>query len=71
MEEELLEDCIKVTEKLLQHKYASLFATPVDPETQNCPDYFEIVKNPMDMGTILVTFVQTDHGVDKTKRETV
>lgn len=30
------------------------FRTPVDPKAMNIPDYFQIVKNPMDLGTVRV-----------------
>lgn len=33
--------------------YGVLFSTPVNPDTDNCPEYFNIVKQPMDLGTIL------------------
>jgi hypothetical protein len=29
-----------------------VFNKPVDPLADGCPDYFEIIKNPMDFGTI-------------------
>ena len=35
-----------------QEPEAIPFRTPVDPQTLNIPDYFEIVKKPMDMSTI-------------------
>ena len=43
-------------EKLLgfvqRQPHADIFAVPVDPITQNAPDYLTIVKTPMDFGTI-------------------
>lgn len=54
MEKSLLDDCIKITEKILKNKNALPFSEPVDPEAHNCPDYFDIIKNPMDIQTILV-----------------
>ena len=30
------------------------FRTPVNPKAMNIPDYFQIVKNPMDLGTVRV-----------------
>ena len=35
-----------------QEPEAIPFRTPVDPQTLNIPDYFDIVKKPMDMSTI-------------------
>lgn len=28
------------------------FREPVDPRAMNIPDYFQVVKNPMDLGTV-------------------
>ena len=38
--------------KLFKHKHAWLFKDPVDPEALGIPDYFKVVKNPMDFSTI-------------------
>ena len=37
---------------LLNDQYAPPFAQPVDPVKLELPDYFEIIKKPMDLGTI-------------------
>ncbi|CAG5107750.1 Oidioi.mRNA.OKI2018_I69.chr1.g3472.t1.cds [Oikopleura dioica] len=37
---------------LWNHKFAWPFQKPVDPVELNLPDYFTIIKNPMDMSTI-------------------
>ena len=34
------------------HKWAGPFLRPVDPVALNIPDYFDIIKQPMDLGTI-------------------
>ena len=34
------------------HKNAYIFLRPVDPVYWEIPDYFEVIKNPMDLGTI-------------------
>ena len=34
------------------HEVAGPFLTPVDPVKLNIPDYFDIIKQPMDLGTI-------------------
>lgn len=39
-------------ELLMSQEYSWIFNTPVDPFKLNLPDYFEIVKKPMDLGTI-------------------
>ena len=37
---------------LQNHKWAGPFLRPVDPVALNIPDYFSIIKQPMDLGTI-------------------
>jgi len=38
----------------MKHNSAWIFHDPVDPEKLNIPDYYEIVKRPMDLGTVRV-----------------
>ena len=38
--------------KLMDHPFGWVFSSPVDPNALNIPDYFEIIKCPMDLGTI-------------------
>ena len=45
----------KIMNILWKMKGAFHFHIPVDPLKWNCPDYFNIVKNPMDFGTVKVT----------------
>lgn len=37
---------------LWRHNSAKIFHKPVDPDRLGIPDYFEIVKDPIDLGTI-------------------
>lgn len=37
---------------LTKHASAWIFLEPVDPERLGIPDYFDIIKHPMDFGTI-------------------
>lgn len=46
------EYCIKATEKLIANPLSRSFLRPVDPELDGLKDYFKIVKEPMDLGTI-------------------
>jgi len=50
--EKSLEECDKILKLLEKHQYAWPFLTPVDPDILNIPDYFDIVKHPMDLGTV-------------------
>ena len=43
----------ETTDKLYDHPIISIFFNlPVDPERENVPDYFDVIKNPMDLGTV-------------------
>lgn len=44
--------CEMILNQLCSHKYSSPFLEPVDPVALQIPDYFSIVKEPMDMGTV-------------------
>lgn len=48
----LKRQCLDVLEKINARPISKIFLYPVDPLQDNLPDYFEIVKNPMDLGTI-------------------
>jgi len=51
---EYRENCTRILNKLIQHKFGWPFANPVDPIALNIPDYLEKIKHPMDFGTIQV-----------------
>ncbi|KAI0068033.1 hypothetical protein BV25DRAFT_1904522 [Artomyces pyxidatus] len=38
--------------RLKTHKHATLFLQPVDPVRDHAPNYFEVIKNPMDISTM-------------------
>ena len=44
--------CSPLLNRLLQHPYAWVFKEPVDAIKLNIPDYYTIIKRPMDLGTI-------------------
>ena len=44
--------CKDLIQKLLKHQFGWVFAKPVDPVALNLPDYLNVVKKPMDLGTI-------------------
>ncbi|OWB73360.1 binding protein [[Candida] boidinii] len=47
--------CQQTLKELMSKKYDSIsypFLEPVDPIALDCPSYFEIVKEPMDLGTV-------------------
>lgn len=44
--------CYKVLLRLMNHKWAAPFLEPVDIVKLNIPDYFDIIKDPMDFTTL-------------------
>jgi len=49
---EWLKKCQAILKAVKGHKHAWIFAEPVDPVKLNIPDYFTIIKKPMDLGTV-------------------
>lgn len=47
-----LKKCKNIIGALKKHRSAEPFIRPVDPSQLKCPDYFEIIKEPMDLGTV-------------------
>ena len=44
--------CLEVHKVLQCHQHGWVFNNPVDPVELGLPDYFEVIKRPMDLGTI-------------------
>lgn len=44
--------CRNILDTLMKHRYGFPFNVPVDPVLLKIPDYFLVIKNPMDFGTI-------------------
>lgn len=47
-----MKQCEALLKKLMQHQYGWVFNTPVDVVKLNIPDYYTVIKHPMDLGTI-------------------
>ncbi|CDU22782.1 related to TAF2-component of TFIID complex [Sporisorium scitamineum] len=45
--------CRNTLKKLMQNKFASIFLNPVDPVRDQATNYFDVIKEPMDLGSIL------------------
>ncbi|RHY33171.1 hypothetical protein DYB32_001798 [Aphanomyces invadans] len=41
-----------ILKNMMEHKFGWVFSTPVDPVALGIPDYFNVIKRPMDFGTI-------------------
>ncbi|XP_061356080.1 transcription factor GTE8-like isoform X4 [Gastrolobium bilobum] len=46
------QQCASILKSLTSHPYSWVFSKPVDPVALNIPDYFTIISQPMDLGTI-------------------
>ncbi|CAL4989232.1 unnamed protein product [Urochloa decumbens] len=44
--------CGNILRKLMDHKSGWLFNKPVDPVLYQIPDYFDVIRHPMDLGTV-------------------
>ena len=44
--------CFEVINELQKYSISFIFNQPVDPEKDNCPDYFDIISHPMDLKTV-------------------
>lgn len=44
--------CLEILKVLQSHQHGWVFNSPVDPVELGLPDYFEVIKKPMDLGTI-------------------
>ena len=49
---ELNKKCLEVLKVLQAHQHGWVFNNPVDPHELGLPDYFLVIKRPMDLGTI-------------------
>ena len=47
------EQCLPVLQKLINHEHGWVFKDPVDPIELGIPDYFDIVKHPMDLNQVM------------------
>ncbi|RWW34750.1 hypothetical protein GW17_00000487 [Ensete ventricosum] len=48
----LMKQCQTLLKQLMSHQYGWVFNKPVDPKKLNIPDYYTVIKQPMDLGTI-------------------
>ncbi|KAL3632759.1 hypothetical protein CASFOL_025743 [Castilleja foliolosa] len=49
---QVFKSCNALLEKLMKHKHGWVFNTPVDPVGLGLHDYFVIIREPMDLGTV-------------------
>ena len=65
MDEETVTRCIQILDLLMEDENAWPFLKPVDPVADHCPSYFDVIKNPMDFGTIQVDLAKIGRLVDE------
>lgn len=49
---QMLKNCSSLLDRLMKHKHGWVFNKPVDTVHLGLHDYFDIIKNPMDLGTV-------------------
>ncbi|GLJ44345.1 hypothetical protein SUGI_0928710 [Cryptomeria japonica] len=49
---EQMQQCADILNKLMSHRFGWVFNAPVNPVKLKIPDYFKIITEPMDLGTI-------------------
>lgn len=57
----LMKRCENLLSWLMEHQYAWVFNEPVDVVKLNIPDYFTVIKHPMDFGTIRSKFSRGEY----------
>ncbi|XVF40237.1 hypothetical protein PTKIN_Ptkin01aG0095900 [Pterospermum kingtungense] len=61
MDRSMTQQCSTLLKALMKHPAGWVFNQPVDPIALNIPDYFSIIKNPMDLGTIKSKLVRNTY----------
>jgi len=57
--------CMEVLKGLQNHQHGWVFNNPVDPVELGLPDYFDVIKKPMDLGTVYKKLENgTCHSID-------
>ncbi|KAI4298196.1 hypothetical protein L6164_031784 [Bauhinia variegata] len=52
MDRKLSHQCAIILKSITAHRFGWVFSKPVDPVALNIPDYFTIISEPMDLGTV-------------------
>lgn len=60
---EMMRACRQVLTKLMMHKSSWIFKTPVDAVALGLHDYHQIVKRPMDLGTVKSNFARNLYSI--------
>ncbi|GMJ06797.1 hypothetical protein HRI_004348900 [Hibiscus trionum] len=58
----LMKNCSQILNKLMKHRYGHVFNSPVDVIGLGLHDYYNVIKNPMDLGTIKSRMAKNFYG---------
>ncbi|EOX98604.1 Global transcription factor group, putative isoform 4 [Theobroma cacao] len=58
----LMKNCSQILNKLMKQKYGYIFNSPVDVVGMGLHDYYDIIKNPMDLGTVKSRMAKNFYG---------
>ncbi|XWS18573.1 hypothetical protein CRYUN_Cryun32bG0056600 [Craigia yunnanensis] len=61
MDRSMTQKCSALLKALMKHPAGWVFNKPVDPKALKIPDYFSIIKKPMDLGTIKSKLVKNTY----------
>lgn len=53
--------CLPLVKRLIDDKFGWVFRDPVDPEELGLPDYFNVIKHPMDLGRIVTQLENNEY----------
>ena len=53
--------CLKALDSILDYNISTFFAQPVNPKIDHCPDYFDYIIKPMDLGTIREKLINNEY----------
>jgi len=59
--EEIKKKCVQIMDRLMERPCALMFLKPVNPDEDGVPDYFSVVKHPVDLGTIRQNLVSNKY----------
>uniref|UniRef100_A0A5B7AEL2 Putative transcription factor GTE9 isoform X1 n=1 Tax=Davidia involucrata TaxID=16924 RepID=A0A5B7AEL2_DAVIN len=61
MDRSVTQQCSSILKKLMTHPASWIFNQPVDPVKLSIPDYFSVISEPMDLGTIKTKLDNNDY----------
>jgi len=60
-DEGIIKSLLPVVDSLMNHAYGWVFSNPVDPIELGLPDYFDVIKEPMDLGLVKKRLIAGDY----------